>query len=321
MSSVLVFAEVTDGALHELVGQCMTAARTIAGDSGQVTAALLGCGVSELPAKLASLGADRVAVVDDPRLGAYVGELFLAALRQVFEASPARVVLMPASTVGGDLAPALASALRVACVLDADSIAIENGRIVAGRVGFDRKVRTIWCASDDRALVVTLRDGAAPEPGPAATRTASTIPVGTVAWPEVAGRMIRREVARKTANLRQAKIVVAAGAGVGNPEGLALVRELANALGAELGGTRAVVDAGWLPADRQIGQTGATVRPDLYIACGISGAIQHRVGMMDSRTVVAINTDPNASIFRVAHYRIVGDLRIVIPKLLKLLRS
>jgi hypothetical protein len=114
---------------------------------------------------------------------------------------------------------------------------------------------------------------------------------------------------------------VAAGAGVGSPDGLSLVRELAQTLGAEMGATRAVVDAGWLAADHQIGQTGATVRPDLYIACGISGAVQHRVGMMDARTIVAINTDAGAPIFRIAHYKIVGDLKTVVPKLVKLLKA
>lgn len=138
---------------------------------------------------------------------------------------------------------------------------------------------------------------------------------------DLAARVLKRDVAKKTVNLRDAKVIVAAGAGVGSTEGLDLVRQLADALGAEIGATRAVVDAGWLPADHQIGQTGATVRPDLYIGCGISGAVQHQVGMLDARKIIAINTDANAPIFKIAHYKVVGDLKAVVPKLLKAVAS
>ena len=122
-------------------------------------------------------------------------------------------------------------------------------------------------------------------------------------------------------NLKDARIVVGAGAGVGSEEHFGVIRELAEALGAELGATRAVVDAGWLPADHQIGQTGATVRPDLYIGCGISGAVQHWVGMEDAKTIIAINTDKNAPLMKRAHYRVAGDLKTVVPQLIKLIKA
>ena len=133
-------------------------------------------------------------------------------------------------------------------------------------------------------------------------------------------RIVKRDVVKKTVNLREAKAIVVAGAGVGGKKNLALVEQLAAALGGEVGATRAAVDAGWLTAERQIGQTGVTVRPRVYVACGVSGAVQHRVGMTDSQTIVAINTDAGAPIFKFAHYRVLGDLEVVIPKLLALLR-
>jgi electron transfer flavoprotein alpha subunit len=126
-------------------------------------------------------------------------------------------------------------------------------------------------------------------------------------------------VAAKTVNLKDAKIIVGAGAGVGSKENFGKIEELAAKLGAEIGATRAVVDAGWLPADHQIGQTGATVRPDLYIACGISGAVQHWVGISEAKKIIAVNTDKAAPIMKHAHYRVVGDLNDVVPKLVKLL--
>lgn len=322
MARVLVAAEFEDGVLHDVSLQCVGAARALAGADGTVAAAAIGRGAAAVAPALLAAGAANVAIVDDDRLSAYVAEPYVAALQQVLRTYPAEAILLPATTLGNDLGPALAAAIGAACVTDADAVATENGRPVAARIGFDRKVRTVWTAASDRPLVATLRDGAAAAPAPVAAPTGTAAPF-PIDWPAAAfaTKVTRRDIARKTVNLRDAKIIVAAGAGVGGPEGLALVQELAAALGAELGGTRAVVDAGWMSADRQIGQTGATVRPDLYIACGISGAIQHRVGMMDSRTVIAINTDPNAPIFRSAHYRICGDLKAVIPKLLKLLKA
>jgi electron transfer flavoprotein alpha subunit len=132
--------------------------------------------------------------------------------------------------------------------------------------------------------------------------------------------VVKRDVARKSVNLKEARVIVAAGAGVGTKDNFTKIQDLAAALGAQIGATRAVVDAGWLPADHQIGQTGATVRPDLYIGCGVSGAVQHWVGMMDARTIIAINSDKNAPLMKRAHYRVAGDLNVVIPKLIKLLK-
>jgi len=318
MPRVFVVAELNDGVLNDLSLQCIGAARAMAGADGTVAVLLPGTGAAAAAAPLNAPGVAEVLVADDDRLAAYTTEPYLAVVKAALAGRPAEAILLPATTIGNDLGAALAAALGAACVTDADGVGAEEGRPAAWRVGFDRKVRTVWVAAEGRPLVATLRDGAAEAPAGSGTAAVEALSLdGAVS--QTPCRVVRRDVAKKTVNLRDAKVIVAAGAGVGGPEGLELIRRLATALGAELGGTRAVVDAGWMSADRQIGQTGATVRPDLYIACGISGAIQHRVGMLDSRTVIAINTDPNAPIFRSAHYRIVGDLKVVIPKLLKLL--
>ncbi len=322
MAHVLVFAEVDDGALHDGSLACLGAARALAGEGGQVCALLAGAAVADQAPALFAAGADRVLLCEDAALAAYTAGPFRQALEAAVRAADAGLVLLPASTVGNDLASATAAALGAACVLDADAAAAGEGGPRLSRAGFDRKVLTHFAPAADGPVVATLRDGAFAAPAPDPARTGAPEPLALEPAPAPgSARVLRRDVAKRTVNLKDAKTIVAVGAGVGSAEGLALVRALAEALGAELGATRAVVDAGWLPADHQIGQTGATVRPDLYIACGISGAVQHRVGMMDAGTIVAINTDANAPIFRVAHYKLVGDLRTVVPKLTQLLSA
>lgn len=322
MPNVLVFAEVNDGVLHDVGLQCLSAARQVAGADGKVACLLAGHGVAGLAPALVAAGADSVAVADDERLAAYVTAPFAKAVGACLDVHPADLLLLAASTVGNDLGPAVAAARKAACAVDCDGVAVQNGAISLRRAGYDRKVMTTYAAAGAGLVVGTLRDGAAPAPVADAARQGAIGPLAFELTPaELVSKVLRRDVAKKTVNLKDAKIIVAAGAGVGSPEGLTVVRELAQALGAELGATRAVVDAGWLAADHQIGQTGATVRPDIYIACGISGAVQHRVGMMDARKIVAINTDGNAPIFRIAHYKIVGDLKAVVPKLVKLLKA
>ena len=320
MSEINVWVEINDGAIHDVSLQCLAVARTLAGASGRVRCLVTGAGVNEAAARLFARGADEVFAADDARLAAYLTSPYRTVVGGWLGATPAKLTLMAASTIGNDLAPALAASLDAACVLDGDEVAADNGGFVVRRAGYDRKVRTTFSAASDRPLIVTLRDGAAEAPAETAGRTGAVqaVPVALDDADQVA-KVLRRDVAKKTVNLKDAKIIVAAGAGVGGPEGLAAVKQLAEALGAEVGATRAVVDANWLPADHQIGQTGSTVRPAVYIACGISGAVQHRVGMMDAGKIVAINTDANAPIFKIAHYKLVGDLKVIVPKLVKLI--
>lgn len=321
MSDILVYVETIDGALTEGALQCLGKGRQLADASGgKLLGAVLGAGLGSLPADVIARGADVVYAADDPGLADFLGGPYRKVLGDLVTRGKLAVVLLPSSTQGNDLAPGLAVRMDAACVLDCHEVALRDGAVVAGRPELDRKVMTSYSSVGGRPMVVTLVDGAAEArpADPARRGDVAKLPVDLGA---VAGRskVVRRDVVKKTVNLREAKAIVVVGAGVGGKENVALVEKLAAALGGEVGATRAAVDAGWLSAERQIGQTGATVRPRLYVACGVSGAVQHRVGMLDSRIIVAINTDAAAPIFKVAHYRVLGDVKVVIPKLLRLM--
>lgn len=322
MAKILVVAEVNDDVLHDGALACVGGARTLAGDGGDVRAVLIGARVAGHADALFSAGADAVTVIEDESLAAYTAGAYRAALAETVGAASPDLILMAASTLGNDLAAALAASLKAACVLDCDTIEPYDGGFTFGRAGFDRKVMSHFVPAAAGPAVAAVRDGAFPPAELDASRTGTAERAAvSLSQEALAAKVIRRDVAKKTVNLKDAKVIVAAGAGVGSAEGLALVKELADALGAEVGATRAVVDAGWLAADHQIGQTGATVRPDVYIACGISGAVQHRVGMLDAGKIVAVNIDPQAPIFRIAHIKLVGDLKTVVPKLTQLIRG
>lgn len=321
MPDINVFIEVSDGSLNEISLQALGAGRALS-DGGTVRCLAAGTGAAGVADELFQRGADEVRVFDDARVTAYTTRPYRRAVTTwLAEARPA-LLLCASTTLGDDLAAAVAGAESAACVLSADEVALEQDGFVARRIEFDRKVRTTYAPEKEGLMVVSLKDGAAEAPQADPSRSGHAMPLDIdLTEADLAARVLKRDVAKKTVNLRDAKVIVAAGAGVGSTEGLDLVRQLADALGAEIGATRAVVDAGWLPADHQIGQTGATVRPDLYIGCGISGAVQHQVGMLDARKIIAINTDANAPIFKIAHYKVVGDLKAVVPKLLKAVAS
>lgn len=317
MSTTLVIAHVLDGHITDVTLQAVAQARAL----GQpVHGLLMGQGVAALAPSLIAAGCDAVQVAEDDALKGYVSTPYLRVAQAVVQSGGYTVILLPASTLGNDLAPLLAAKLGAACVLDADGARVANGAVQLRRTEFDRKVATWMSAANGKALVGTLKDGAAEAIAPDAARTGSVTTVAvSLSEADRKARVLSRDVAKQSVNLKGARIIVGAGAGVGNKDNFSKIRDLADKLGAQIGATRAVVDAGWLPADHQIGQTGATVRPDLYIGCGISGAVQHWVGMMDSRTIVAINSDKNAPLMKRAHYRIAGDLNAVIPKLIKLM--
>lgn len=320
MARILVYAEFHDGAIHDVSLQCLARARQVAAAGDQVVCFGAGAGISSAASALFGFGADEVHVAEHDALKEYLAGPFAAAVRAFAAQDKFPLMLFPATTCGNDLAPLLAASLDAACVLDGIDLRAEGGKHVVSRAEFDRKVRTDYTANGDRPLVASLKDGVAQVGAPDASRSGAVKPFAfTPAGSK--SRMVRRDVAKKTVNLKDARIIVGAGAGIGSRDHFAKVQELATALGAQIGATRAVVDAGWLPADHQIGQTGATVRPDVYVACGVSGAVQHWVGMSESKTIVAINTDGNAPIMKRAHYRITGDVNAVLPKLIKVLKS
>ncbi len=313
MAKILVYIEHDESGVSDLSLQALALATRLGGGD----ALLLGENVSALAATVLAHGAQDVLAVEHPALAGHVALPAAHALKAVVMERAPRLVLVPSSTVGNDLAPLAAGLLEAACIVDCDGVEGDEGAWRFLRTEFDARVRAVYEAVGEGPALVTVKDGIA-EAAPAVGGqvVATRVELGPEA---LRGAVQRREVVKKTVNLKDAKVIIGGGAGVGNRENFALLERLAEKLGGELGATRASVDAGWISAERQIGQTGVTVRPDLYIACGISGAVQHLVGIREAKTVVAINSDASAPIFRVSHYRIVGDLTVVVPKLVELL--
>jgi electron transfer flavoprotein alpha subunit len=229
------------------------------------------------------------------------------------------LLVFPPSTQGEDLASWLGAGAGAGALLGVRELRIDQDRRVATRIEFDGKVAVDY-ELGGRPAVVTPEGGVAQRPsGPFGEPEMVVVEAPTrEEVPSV--RLVRSELAARTVDLRAARAIVGVGAGVGGKESFERAQELARLLGAEIGATRAAVDAGWVAHERQIGQTGVKVKPDLYVACGISGAAQHRVGMADSGTIVSVNIDSHAPIFRFSHFCVVGDAKAVLPKLVELLR-
>jgi len=322
MSELWVYIEINENGITDLSLQCLAKGTELARKNGwKAGAVALGFGIKDFAKEIIAYGADTVYLADDARLKSFLPASYQRVLTGLLKQKNPGLMIFPATTRGNDLAPLVATELDLACALDCQNTDFEGGRFVSRRSEFDGKVFTKYLPAGSRGLVTSLKDGVAEPDSANASRTGQTIPVEVVFNEnDLTAKVLKREVIKSTVNLKAAKIIVTAGAGIGTKENFGLIENLARALGGEIGATRPVVDAGWATADRQIGQTGVTVKPDLYIACGVSGAVQHRVGMMMAKKIVAINTDAAAPIFKFAHYRIVGDLVDVIPKLLKLVK-
>lgn len=320
MKSILVYAQIEDGAVNDVSLQCLATARCLAeGSGGSVACLALGTGLGDVAQQLIQGGADEVFAADDAALEHFLTTPYKNTIKAFLEGRSFDIAFFPATTEGDDLAPVLAAELGAGCVLDCDVCEATGGKAVLKRLEYDRKVYTTYAPTGEGLLFVSLKDGVAAAAEADTSRQGAVTEVAAAGTNAGTSRITKRDVVQKTVNLKDAQVIVGAGAGVGNEANFAVVRELAQKLGAELGATRAVVDAGWLPADHQIGQTGVTVRPDVYIACGISGAVQHKVGMSEAKTIVAVNLDKAAPIHKIAHYRVVGDLNSVVPKMIKAL--
>lgn len=317
MAKILVTVDVQAGVAGDVALQGLIKARAVAAQA-EIVALALGTGAAAVAPTLPGYGANAVLVAEETALKDYLPGPYLAAVQAAVATGSFDLLVFPGTTIGNDLAPLLAAKLDAGCVLDTTDLVAVGAAFEAVRTEYDRKVSTRYAPVGARPLVVTVKDGIATVAAPDASRTG---PVTALAFsaPPARSKVVRRDVAARSVNLKDAKIIVGAGAGIGSKDNFGHIQKLAAALGAQIGATRAVVDAGWLPADHQIGQTGATVRPELYIACGVSGAVQHWVGISEARTIIAINTDKNAPLMKRAHYRITGDVNAVVPKLLKVL--
>ncbi|MBP6802541.1 MAG: electron transfer flavoprotein subunit alpha/FixB family protein [Chloroflexi bacterium] len=315
MSGVWVFIENRDGEIAAIAKEALAASRTVADGLGEtLTALVFGQGVAGVADAAFDLGADAVLGADDATLSPFRVEAVGPLLAQLAKDRQPSVILAGASTRGRDLAAWVAADLDAGLVADGTDIAVDGGTVKVTRPVYASKLLATVFVTEGMQ-VITLRNRAFPQ-------AESTGGSGSAEWVDTA--VAEADIPTKvtgfagkegTISLTDANIIVSGGRGVGGPEGFAPVQELANVLGAALGASRAAVDAGWIPYEHQVGQTGKTVSPDLYIANGISGAIQHQAGMRTSKVVVAINKDPEAPIFKLAQYGIVGDLFEVLPAL------
>jgi electron transfer flavoprotein alpha subunit len=311
---ILTFAETRDGKLRRASLEAVSEARRLADAmGGPVGSVLVGSGVSGLAAELASYGADTVYALDAAALAHYATEVWAAALTQAIGEAKARTVLIPFTALGKDLAPRVAARLGTGLVSDCVAFTVKEARLVARRPMYAGKAYASVTWQGEPQLA-TLRANVFPLGTPDPSRKAALKALSVVSGAR-AGVTETKSAAEGKLELTEAQIIVSGGRGLKGPENFHLVAELGEAFGAAVGASRAVVDAGWVDHQLQVGQTGKTVSPTLYIACGISGAIQHLAGMSSSKYIVAINRDPDAPIFKVANYGIVGDVFEVLPRL------
>jgi len=278
---------------------------------------LLGHNIKAKAASLGHYGADKIIVADDAKLANYTPDAYAVAIGQVVKANDPAVLILGASVQGKDLAARLSARFGVGMAQDCTVFSIDNGRLNAIRPIYAGKVYAKVTFSDNYPHIATARPNVMPMNPPDASKAAEIVDAG-VALDDGALKVKVAEVIREAAgkvDLTEADKIVSGGRGMKGPEGFKVLEDLAAAMGASVGASRSAVDAGWRSHTDQVGQTGKVVSPNLYIACGISGAIQHLAGMSTSKVVVAINKDPEAPIFQKADYGVVDDLFAVVPAL------
>jgi electron transfer flavoprotein alpha subunit len=323
MAGIFAFAEARDGELRKVALEVVTAARQIADGLGQEVHAVVmgGPGIADKVAELAAYGADRIFVAEHEALAHYNAEAYRTVAIELIREHGCEVVVFPGSALGRDLAPRVAARLEAGYAADCTGLDVQDGEIVATRPRYAGKVFSQVRFSTKPAVVSVRPNVFTPVAKPAAGEVQ---PVSVSLDAGSFGATVRevRAAGGEKMDVSEAPVVVAGGRGLREPDNFKLLEELADALGnAAVGASRAVVDAGWRPHGEQVGQTGKTVAPTLYFAIGVSGAIQHLAGMRTSKVIVAINKDPEAPIFKVADYGIVGDLFEVLPRLTEEVRK
>jgi len=317
MSNVLVFIEQRDGKIRKASLEALTLGRTLAARTGgSLGAAIAGSGIGGLAPELAAYGAAKVFVADAPELAAYSSEGYTAALDAAVAAFSPSILLVSCTTMGKDVAPRLAARRKVGVLSDVMTLDVEGGRLLGTRPVYSGKARaTVTPAAGAALQIATPRPNVFPASKAGAPGAGEVVPV-SVAGAKIRAKVVKVEAAEAgEIDVAEADKIVSGGRGIKGPENWPVLRALCRELGAALGASRAAVDAGWIDHAHQVGQTGKVVSPSLYVACGISGAIQHLAGMGSSKVIVAINKDPEAPIFKIATYGIVGDLFQVVPAL------
>lgn len=321
---IWVLIEQDEGQAHpvsrELLGAAQRLASELDGKTTCVEAVLPGHGVRHIAEDAFRYGASRVYLLDDPALAIYRNLPYAVAVSRLAQTYGPEILLIGATTRGRDLASAIATRLETGLTADCTELSIDPklGILAATRPTFGGNLMATILCRKHRPQMATVRPRVLPVPLPLADATGDILTVEPgLCEADIPVRRLRLILSEERLNLEHAEVIVAGGRGLGGPDGLPLLGRLADLLGGVVAVSRPLVDAGWISADHQVGQTGKTVRPKLYIAAGISGAVQHRVGMGDADFILAINPDPEAPIFRIADLGIVGDLYEVVPELIR----
>jgi electron transfer flavoprotein alpha subunit len=319
--TILVIVEQREGKLNRVSWETLTAGQSLAAETGwTLEAAVVGSGISAIAGEVAGKKVAKVYALESPKLEPYTPDGFAAGLKQFIENRQPKLVLMPHTYQVRDFAPKLATALGRTVISDCVGFKKDCDKLLFTRQMFQGKFTADVSFTGDAPWFVTFQNGAFR--GDQVEAGASAASVEAVAV-EIAGAVIRNQPqevfkeAKQAVDLTQAEIIVAVGRGIKEQKNIDVAKQLAEALGGELAASRPICDSGWLPMDRQIGSSGQTVAPKLYLALGISGAIQHIVGMKGSRTIVAVNKDSEAPIFEIADYAVVGNLFDVVPPLVE----
>ncbi len=323
---VYVLVEQRDGIVAKVGKELLGKATELAKDLDEkVVAVLLGHQIKSVAKQLFAYGADKVVIVDHPYLEEYVTEPYAKALYTVIEKCQPEILLYGATSIGRDLAPRVAGRVHTGLTADCTKLDIdkEERLLLMTRPAFGGNIMATIVCRNFRPQMATVRPGVMKALPKDLSRTGSVQEIEVDFKPEDMNVRIREVVRekKKATDITEAKYLISGGRGIGSADGFHMLRDLATVIGGEISSSRANVDAGWIEKDRQVGQTGKTVRPLLYMACGISGAIQHVAGMENSEFIIAINKNETAPIFDIADFGVVGDVKQIIPKLTEALKK
>ena len=332
MNNIIVYCEIEEGVVAEVSLELLTKGRSLADElKCELEAVVISNEIKGIEKEIFPYGVDTLFIAQEERLYPYLTLPHASILSKLFEEEKPQIALFGATSIGRDLAPRIASALK--CGLTADCTSLEIGEhkdkkqkkeyhnlLLQIRPAFGGNIIATIINPETRPQMATVREGVMKRETFAPNYKGKTKNLEFSKYVNEADfvvKILERHMEKKKIDIKNSHIIVSGGYGVGSKENFELLFDLADVLGGEVGGSRAAVDAGYIPHERQVGQTGITVRPHLYIACGISGAVQHRAGMEESSMIISINKDPNAPINSIADYAIIGDVGDVIPKMIK----
>ena len=320
---ILVLVEHSDGKVDSITSQLLAVGSKLAEQMKvELVAAVIGHQLDRVVAALQGNGMDKIVVVDDPALALAGAEVQTCAIAEVVRQTDPRLVLIGYSLAGMELAPAVATQLGMMALTNCVNVEIRDRAVTVTRPLFDGTVHAEIALEENQAVVIALQKGmVSPIESSLKQAVVQSIEIDVKSIPSRSRVLGITEEPRSDIDISKASIVVAVGRGIGDKEKIHFIEELAEALGGVLACSRPVVDVGWLPRERQVGASGRSVAPKVYVACGISGAIQHLSGMRESRQIIAINKDPNAPIFSVAHLGVIGDLFEIVPALAKVAKE